>query len=231
MVRSDAEIRRLGRVNGAELRELVRSLVRVLADSNRTKDLMVVEEILNRRRIAELLRDGYFADDEGRALLRERPELTTQTVDVEWLRTLPASTLGGAFARHLERHGLDLDIFDAPTPVLAGEPDLAWIVRRNRQIHDVIHTLLDLGVEGHEEVLVHAFTLGNVGFPQSFFILLFGGLKHLVLEARLADLRQRVWQAVAMGRAAGPIWAQYFEHHWEDPLEATRQRLGVAPLR
>ena len=55
--------------------------------------------------------------------------------------------------------------------VLADEPDLAWRVQRNRQIHDVVHTRLDLGAEGHEEILVQAFILGNVGFPQSFFIM------------------------------------------------------------
>ena len=228
--RSPREIAALRRPSWGELAESLRVMWVVLADSNETEELMIVEEILNRGPIAQLLAGDYFGGEEGQALLRDRPLITSKTVDLSFLRALRADTLGGAFVRHLDAHALDLDVFDAPTQILDAHPDIGFVVQRNRQTHDIWHTLLGLGVQGHEEVLVHAFTLGHLGMPQSFFISTLGALKHLVLEGRW-QLARHTWRAAyRAGRAAGPLWAVYWERHWEEPLEAVRARLGVQPL-
>ncbi len=230
VARTPERIKSLGRPSAAELRELVRVLVVMLSDSEQTEQLMGVEEILNRRRIAELLASDYFDSDDGRDLLRDRPILTSKTVDLDGLRALPAHTVGGAFVRHLDEHGLDLDLFDAPTPILADEPDIAWVVMRNRQTHDIWHMLLGLGVQGYEEILVHAFCLGNTGVQQSLFIVLFGAIKHMVLEARWDALARGLRGAYDMGRRAAPMWSVYWERRWHEPVDEVRARLGVAPL-
>ena len=227
--RTDDEIRALRHVSLAEWGEILRASKKILADSNQTRELMVIEEVLNRSRIARLLRNGYFDGDEPRDLLRDRPLVTPRTVDLAALRAKPEETLGGAFARHLERYELNLGLFDEPTPVLADHPDIGWVVQRNRQTHDLWHTLLGLGVLPHEEVLVHAFCWGHLGVPQSAFIVLFGAVKHMVLEARWRTLRIGLRAAYDAGHRAAPLWAVYWERHWDEPLAEVRRRLRVEP--
>jgi ubiquinone biosynthesis protein COQ4 len=113
--------------------------------------------------------------------------------------------------------------------VLADHPDIGWVVQRNRQTHDLWHTLLGLGVLPHEEVLVHAFCWGHLGVPQSVFIVLFGAVKHMVLEARWRTLRVGLRAAYDAGRRAAPLWAVYWERHWDEPLAEVRRRLRVEP--
>src|SRR5688572_31617229 len=95
----------------ATLREgylVARAVVRVLADSTRTDEIHRVEEITGRpayRRLLEIVR----ASDEGRRMLRERPELSSEQVDYDLLRNLPAETLGGAYVRHLDGNRITAD--------------------------------------------------------------------------------------------------------------------------
>ena len=59
-------------VNPSELARLVLATARVLADSERTDEIHVAEELTGRARFAELRRT-LFGDAEARALLAERP--------------------------------------------------------------------------------------------------------------------------------------------------------------
>jgi ubiquinone biosynthesis protein Coq4 len=65
------------------------AVVRVLGDSNLTSEIHRVEEITGRPRFRALLRE-YAETPEGRRLLAERPELSSQHVDYDRLRRLPA---------------------------------------------------------------------------------------------------------------------------------------------
>ena len=204
-----------------------RVLVRTLLDSSRTDDLLTGEELTSVGRMPALVAT-LAASDEGRALLRERPRLDTRTVDFAALRALPDGTLGRAYTQHLERCRLDPDALT--TPVTRGASPLAnYLLERVRQTHDLWHTLLGLGVQGHEEVLVHAFQWPQLRMPYSALVVLFGTAKHIVGEGRTAVLRHALGEALRAGRRAAPLLPVYWERHWEAPLEQLRTRLGVVP--
>ncbi len=202
--------------------------VRVLQDSNRTLDIITAEEISAQTQLRALLDGGLFGiDDEARALFADRPTLAD--VDLAALRGRPATSLGGAFARFLEKNGLDYGLTKQPTPHTP-DPDAAWLLHRLRQSHDLWHVLVGLGVRGHEEVLIHAFSLGQTGMPTSIMIAALGGVKHLVLEKRWRDLLG-LRRAYRLGRRARPLLAVYWERHWDEPVEQVRARYGVEPYR
>ena len=46
-----------------------------------------------------------LADPTGRRILRDRPRITTQTLSLARLRSLPPNTLGWAYAAGLDREG------------------------------------------------------------------------------------------------------------------------------
>ena len=210
-----------------ELWLTLRAIGIVLADSNRTEQIHLVEETTGKERFQKALHE-LFDSDEGRALLRDKPELNSEQVDYAKLRALPEGTLGRAYVDHLDQHGLTADSQAAQTTQVE-DPTLAYLVRRFRQTHDVWHVLTGLGVAGHEEVIIHAFSFGQLRLPVSALVLFFGTLKHIVLEGRKEALRHALWEAFDHGRHAMPLLPVYWEKMWEDPLDKVRARYGVMP--
>ncbi|MCH9688979.1 MAG: ubiquinone biosynthesis protein COQ4 [Deltaproteobacteria bacterium] len=202
--------------------------VRVLRDSTRTADIRTVADITSRRRFEQLL-ERERRSAEGRALLRERPEIDETHLDFEALHRLPADTLGGAYARHLVQYDLQLFI-DTTSDVPVRDPDVRYLIHRYRQTHDIWHALLGLGTAGYEEVLVHAFTLGLLRLPISALVVALGTVKHIVLERRWDVLTTGLRAAYDSGRGSAPLLAVRWEQHWAEPLTEVRQRFGIASL-
>ena len=159
----------------------------------------------------------------------ERPELSSDHVDYDFLRSLPEATLGGAYVRHLDRNHITAD-YQAAATRHVDDPDMAYLMRRFRQTHDVWHALLGLGITGHEEVLIHWFSFGQLRLPVSALIMVFGTLKHLVGERRWGALRHTAIDAWRAGRHAAPLLGVRWEDRWEEPLDHVRASLHVDPL-
>jgi ubiquinone biosynthesis protein COQ4 len=204
------------------------AIVRVLGDSTKTHEIHRVEEITGRPRFRALLAQ-LQASPAGQRLLADRPELSSESVDYPALRRLPATTLGGAYARHLDDNGITAD-YQAAATRHVDDPDIAYLMRRFRQTHDVWHALLGLGIAGHEEVLIHAFSYGQLRLPVSALIMVFGTMKHLVLERRWGALRHSMLEAYRAGRGAEPLMPVVWEDLWDRPLAEIRRRHGVTPL-
>lgn len=210
-----------------ELWTLGVSTIRVLLDSERTQDIHVAEELTGRSHFRHI-RDTCFDSQEARALLRDRPELCAAQVDFEALRKLPEDTLGAGYVRHLDRFGLSADSQAAPTRYI-DDPEISYLMRRFRQTHDVWHALVDLGTAGHEEVILHAFSWGQLRLPVSAMVVFFGTMKHILLEKRWNALRHALWEAYCHGRDAAPLLPVYWERLWEEPMERVRRSLRVVP--
>jgi ubiquinone biosynthesis protein COQ4 len=204
------------------------AIVRVLGDSTKTHEIHRVEEITGRPRFRALLSE-LGSTPEGRRLLADRPELSSERVDYDRLRALPATTFGGAYVRHLDGNGITAD-YQAAATRHVDDPDIAYLMRRFRQTHDVWHSLLGLGIAGHEEVIVHAFSFGQLRLPVSALIMVFGTLKHIVLERRWGALRHSMLEAYRAGREASPLMPVYWEDLWDAPLETVRVAYNVQPL-
>ncbi len=105
-----------------------------------------------------------------------------------------------------------------------------WTMTSTSCSHDVWHVLTGLGVQGHEEILVHAFSLAQTGMPSSVMLLLLGGIKHIVLEGRFHTLFFGLRDAYRAGREATNLISVYWERHWETSVTELRERYGVRPL-
>ncbi|MEQ9324603.1 MAG: Coq4 family protein [Polyangiaceae bacterium] len=217
----------LTEVTPSEMLRVAQAVVRVMRDSEQTSEIHVTEEITGRARFREIRRQ-LFDTEEGRDLLRDRPELCSSAVDFDVLRALPEGTLGGAYVRHLDENGLSAD-YQAAVTRYVDEPEMAYLMRRFRQTHDVWHALTELGTQGHEEVIIHAFSWGQLRLPVSAMVVFFGTLKHIIGEARWGALRHALREAYEHGRDAAPLLPVYWERYWEEPLDDVRRRYGVKP--
>lgn len=211
-----------------ELLFVVRTSAAVFADPTRLGDLLAVCEVLNRSTFQRL--HGVLArEPAGQRVLAERPEMTTAMIDLAALRALPAGTLGHAFVAHLDAHALDLDALAVPARREDEGAD-TYLLRRYRGSHDVCHALLGLGVTVRDEVLVNAFSWGNVGLPQNRVIVVLGALRHLTTVREpsagvrfLRDIRRHVRR----GRAAAPLLAVRWEDLWTLDLREVQRALRL----
>lgn len=201
-------------------------VLRVLLDSNRTEDIITAEELGAQAQIAYLATCGVMSTGEGPDIMRDRPNLGD--VDLEALRRLPASTLGGAFARFFEDNGLTTEIYGIPA-LYTADPDQAYLMRRYRHSHDLWHVLTGFSIAGHDEILIHAFSLAQTGMPSSVVLMVLGSLKHMLLEGRFGLMRSGLLAAYQRGREASPLLPVYWERHFEESLESVRARYGVRP--
>jgi ubiquinone biosynthesis protein COQ4 len=216
---------------GALLKDSYRvgqAVIRVLGDSTRTQEIHRVEEITGRPRYRRLLSE-FARTPAGRRLLARRPELSSRHVDYDRLRQLPEATLGGAYARHLDRNGITADYQAAETHHV-DDPEMAYLMRRFRQTHDVWHALLGIGITGHEEVLIHWFSFGQLRLPVSALIMVFGSMKHLLLERRWRAVRHSMIEAYRAGRDAAQLLPVVWEDLWDRPIEQVRAMFGIRPL-
>ena len=184
-------------------------------------------EITGQRQLGYVLESGTFDTEEGRELLESRSHLADVSLDE--LRVLPDETLGREWVRFLDDHHLSVETTKQPTP-WTDDDERAYVLHRIRQSHDLWHVLLGVGTSGHEEVLVHSFSLAQTGLPCSVAIVALGAIKHMVLEQRWDVLRHQVMRAHRIGVHASPLLAVFWERHLDEPLEDIRRRLGLTPL-
>jgi ubiquinone biosynthesis protein COQ4 len=206
---------------------LGKAIAITLNDSERTEQIHIAEELTSRARLRGFLA-AHRDDPELRALLADRPELCSAQVDFDALRALPPATFGYQYIHHLDGNGLTADTQAAPTHHVS-DPEVAYLVRRFRQTHDVWHALTNLGTAGHEEVIIHAFSWGQLRLPVSAMVVFFGSLKHIVLEGRWHALRHDLRDAYLSGRDAAPLLSVYWERLWDEPIDSVRARYGIRP--
>ena len=203
---------------------VVNAIRSLLQDTNDTRQVFRIGLVLARRGYPMFL-TKLTLDDEGARLLRERPAIDSSAVDFDHLRALPETTLGGAYVRFLDRHGLDPDLFQRPT----GLPEVpAYVSQRMRQVHDLWHVLAGYEPDIAGEIAVQAFSFGQTKMIPPALIA-------LVAAAKFAPKQPRIFQMLIDGYRVGsnakflpPVW---LEEHFERPLDEVRKELGIVPIR
>jgi ubiquinone biosynthesis protein COQ4 len=209
--------------SGSRLRRLRLGLVagvRLLLNPRDTQQVFVLAAAVDRPRL-HLLLAQLRARPEGRALLAKRPSIDSKSVDLARLRALPPDTLGGAYARMLERERLDPDLFQPP-PLLS--PELSYVAQRVRQTHDIWHVVTGLSTSIADEIALQAFTNAQLHNHTSRLIVTFGALFYGV---RYPDLREHVRAFRRVGSGCAFLLTVYWEELWELPLDRVRAQLGV----
>jgi ubiquinone biosynthesis protein COQ4 len=170
------------------------------------------------------------SSEEGRRILSEQPEISLSAVDWRWLSTLPIETLGYNFWHHFYANGILEDV-DLGESLIAYDPDTEYAKKRYRQTHDARHVLCGLGLEGYEEVVLQTFQYAQLPQVLSAGIVIFGGLKHILIDWKWREVLYGVPKAWRAGRAADLLCNIYLEELWEQPLETVREEYSVAPVR
>ena len=169
------------------------------------------------------LRDRMLRSPTGRRILRNRPRLTSTSLDIPRLRALPPTTLGHAYAAWLDREGVSPDTRAAVRYI--DDEECAYVMQRYRECHDFYHALTGLPVFREGEVALKAFEFANTGLPMTGLAVLSAlTLKHAERTRFLSSYGP--W-AVRNGIEAGDVINVFWEEELETNVDMLRERLGI----
>ncbi|KAJ4373799.1 Ubiquinone biosynthesis protein [Neocucurbitaria cava] len=169
------------------------------------------------------LRDRMLLNPTGRRILRDRPRLTSKSLNISRLRQMPQNTLGYAYAFWLDREGVTPDT-RAQVKYIDDE-ECAYVMQRYRECHDFYHALVGLPVFREGEVALKAFEFANTGLPMT------GLAVFSALTLKKAEWR-RFWDiygpwAVRNGARSDDVINVYWEEELETDVGELRTRLGI----
>ncbi|XP_053138411.1 ubiquinone biosynthesis protein COQ4 homolog, mitochondrial isoform X2 [Hemicordylus capensis] len=171
------------------------------------------------------LRERMRNDPEGYRILQERPRIRLSTLDISGLRALPDGTFGREYVRFLD----DNVSPDTRMPAkFVDDEELAYVVQRYREVHDLMHTLLGMPTNMLGEVVVKWFEAVQTGLPMCILGAVFGPVRLNARKLRILTTELIPW-AVRSGNNAGCILNFYYEHRWEQTVESLRDEMGIFP--
>lgn len=164
-----------------------------------------------------------LASPTGRRILRDRPRITSASLDLARLRALPGGTVGAAYAGWLEREGVTPDTRAAVRHV--DDAECAYVMQRYREGHDFLHALTGLPTVREGEVALKLFEFANTLLPMT------GLSVAAAATLRPAERRRfvRVYAPWALrnGLRAQEVINVYWEEEMETEVAELRARLRV----
>ncbi|VDD78527.1 unnamed protein product [Mesocestoides corti] len=115
------------------------------------------------------------SDPEGAAVLANRPRIRSSTIDFGYLRQLPSHTFGSHYVAFLDRYGYSPN--DRGLVNFVDDPDLAYVMQRYREVHDLVHVLLGQQTDMLGEVVVKWVEGLQLGLPLGLLGGFFGALR------------------------------------------------------
>lgn len=171
------------------------------------------------------LRDVMLSSSTGRRILRDRPRITSQTLALERLRSLPENSVGHVYASWLAREGVSPDTRD--NVKFIDDEECAYVMQRYRDCHDFYHAITGLPVFVEGEVALKAFEFANTLLPMT-------GLSVLAATRLKPKERSRFWRIyLPWGLLNGLGSQELITIYWEEVLERDvidfRRHLGIEP--
>ncbi|XP_006835046.1 PREDICTED: ubiquinone biosynthesis protein COQ4 homolog, mitochondrial [Chrysochloris asiatica] len=190
-------------------------------------DMVAVLGETTGHRALEALRDQMRRDPEGAQILQERPRISLSTLDLNKLESLPEGSFGREYLRFLDMNSVSPDT-RAPTRFVDDE-ELAYVIQRYREVHDMVHTLLGMPTNILGEIVVKWFEAVQTGLPMCILGALFGPIRLSAKNLKVLVSELIPW-AVQNGHRAPCVLNLYYERRWEQPLRALQEELGITPM-
>lgn len=86
------------------------------------------------------MRKRMLETPEGVEILKEMPRINSETVCFKTLSQMPENTLGRVYADFMRENNITADS-RLPVQFIA-DPDLAYVMQRYREVHDLVHATL-----------------------------------------------------------------------------------------
>lgn len=172
------------------------------------------------------LRDRMRNDSEGCTILVERPRIRLSTLDLTQMSALPDGTLGREYLRFLEENRVTPD--SRADVKFVDDEELAYVMQRYREVHDLLHTLLGMPTNILGEVAVKWFEAAQTGLPMCVLGATLGPLRLSLSRLQLLVQTLGPW-ALRSGSRARCVLSIFYERRWEQNLDELRHQLNIEP--
>ncbi|GFT07269.1 ubiquinone biosynthesis protein COQ4 homolog, mitochondrial [Nephila pilipes] len=173
---------------------------------------------------AKQIREKMLNDPEGNAILNDKPRINSNTLDYKFLASLPHGTLGHAYLTFLKDNNVTPD---TRRPVhFVDDFNLAYIIQRYREVHDLNHALLGMPTNMLGEVAVKWIEAMQTGLPMCVAGALLGPIR-LRKKQREKYLKYYLPWAVNCGDQAKFLMNVYFEKRWQQDVNELRRELNI----
>lgn len=176
------------------------------------------------RPVLRRLQKQMLSDPIGRQILRERPRITSTSLDLDHLRALPENSIGRTYVEWLDREGVSPDT-RVPVKFIDNE-ELAYIFQRYRECHDFYHAVTGLPIIIEGEIAVKVLEFMNMG-------IIMPGLGALLAPLRLKpSQKERLYNiyypwAFKSGLNSKPLINVYWEKILEQDVDEFRTNIGI----
>ncbi|XP_075164459.1 coenzyme Q4 [Haematobia irritans] len=165
---------------------------------------------------------------EGQRILEQKPRINTRTINLDKLRQLPKNTFGSVYVKFLDDNQVTPD--SRMEVRFIDNPDLAYIMTRYRECHDLVHAVLGMPTNMLGEVAVKWVEALNIGLPMCYGGAVFGALRLRPKQRRLYVSEYLPW-AIQNGKTSKPLMAVFWEERWEQDIEEMRRELQITTLQ
>lgn len=161
---------------------------------------------------------------EGTAILQNRPRINSKTVDLEKLKNYPEGTLGKAYSNFLLNNRVTPD--SRPMVQFVEDVNIAYAIQRYREVHDLIHTTLEMQTHMLGEVTVKWVEAIQTRLPMCITGALFGATRLRPKHRNLYRKYYLPW-AIETGMNSNFLVNIYFENRWDQSLMDLQQELQI----
>lgn len=212
------------------------ALRRLLANGDDTTQVFYIMRALNGDVTQRNYRRLLTVPGGGRIAYR-RVELAQRLSDRAWVDSFAMGTVGARYRAFLDSTGYSAqglaEISMAEGGYLGADVEhpYAWMGRRERDIHDLWHTLTGYKADEHlGEACLVAFSYAQTGGLGWGLIAVGAALKSIRVTGRL-DFLKAVIEGYRHGKRAAWLHGEDYEVLLDEPLDAARRRLNIAEPR
>jgi ubiquinone biosynthesis protein COQ4 len=204
-----------------------KALQLLLTNPDDTQQVFVMIDALSGYSPHRMLK-RFASDPTGARLLSNRADVLIRLQDREFLRGLPAGSLGRAYLEFLESEGITAEglvnasrVRDAAEVV---DPDLEYLRQRMRDTHDLWHAVTGYKGDLVGEASLLAFSFVQTKNPAIGLIVMAA-----LLRGEETGVRGQILRGLARGVRARWLVAVDWEGALARPLEEVRRELRVGP--
>ncbi|XP_075986736.1 coenzyme Q4 [Anticarsia gemmatalis] len=173
------------------------------------------------------MRQKMLETDEGTEILKEKPRINSKTVSFDTLAQMPENTLGRVYADFMKDNNITAD---SRLPVqFIDDPELAYVMQRYREVHDLVHATLYMKTTMLGEVTVKWVE----GIQTQLPMCISGGIwgaGRLKPKHRHLYLKYYLPWAIRTGNTAKFMQGVFFEKRWDQDIEDFHKEMNIVRL-
>lgn len=170
------------------------------------------------------MHNKMMSSEEGRLVLEDRPRLHSKIIDYDKLANLPENTFGHHYSQFYVKNKVSPDT--RKEVQFVDDANLAYVMQRYRELHDIMHTILDQPTTIRGEVIVKAFEGVQTRLPLCILGGLVGPLR-LSFDEKLNYFRHDLGWAIRTARDCDFLMSIYFEKRFDQDIEDLRRELKI----